>query len=1155
MSFNVNGSFVDKLDWMKEGNESLKEIVQKFDCVFICEAWTNKYSCVDMDGYAVYRKERVRREGAVRDSGGIVCYFKEFVAKGVSEIEWDANEDGMCFKLDKDYFGMKEHVFLLFVYMRPRQSTREEINAGVDCFDLLTDMIARVCDDGAVVVCGDLNGRAGSGKPECLIIENDDVLHGFENRVQFENVFRVNDLIKKGMDVERVCCDRIENEYGRRLLNMCMECDLIFLNRMGGASEKMTFIGHQGMSVIDHVLCDRRALESVFEYKVHDISVYSDHCYVSFSISTGMSEQGAGCRGETETRTRAKWVGGKKEEFKIQMGTEVVDDEVNELRGSLEGDIDSRILEQGIYDLTEIIVNVGREVGHVKECKLNACKRGVRGEEGSWYDDEVRDQGRKFTEGQRRFYDMQTDENRVWMCHQRNVYRKMCRQKKREFNRQKSERLYELSKSNPKQFWREVKGGDSKKAIPDLDFYEHFKNLAARESIVSEEARVEIERGELTERGNSDELLDSPITMNELEENLKLLKGNKAAGCDLVLNEFLVNASNAVKLTLLTIFNQILDLEYFPECWAKGEISAVFKQGDRNDVNNYRGITVQSCLGKFFTRIMNNRLTKWTDRNNILYEGQYGFRQGRGTVDCLFILHGLIELLLAKKKRLYVAFIDYEKAYDYLSRAALWLKLLESGVSHKFIRLYKNMYSKIRLCVKSDKHMRFFDSKCGLIQGESTSPLLFSMFVNDLDNYLHDVSLGTHIQDIVIQLLLFADDMALFSETREGLQKGLDNLGDYCAKWGITVNTRKTKIVVFRKGGQLGRLDVWSYMGQNIEVVTSFKYLGCFLSPGGSFAKCIQELTNSARRALFSVKKYFAKNEEILTSMKLQIFDSMVSPILFYCSEVWGSRRADPIEKFHLYFLKNVLNVKVSTPNCFVYGELGVFPLHIERQARVVAYWLKIIALRESNPNSFVYKVYLELYNLSLIDPREVTWVSLVRDILNQNGFGNVWLMQGVTNKESFLREIRLRIKDIYLQGWWAEVEQSSNGRLFRYIKGSFKFEKYLDSLQRSKRIALSRIRLSSHIFSIERGRWTRGGRQNRENRLCTLCRVIECEYHCLVQCPRYVNEREERLPTRLRDRPCMYEFLRFLMDESEEKVRNLASLCLAVQIEHKKYV
>ena len=79
-----------------------------------------------------------------------------------------------------------------------------------------------------------------------------------------------------------------------------------------------------------------------------------------------------------------------------------------------------------------------------------------------------------------------------------------------------------------------------------------------------------------------------------------------------------------------------------------------------------------------------------------------------------------------------------------------------------------------------------------------------------------------------------------------------------------------------------------------------------------------------------------------------------------------------------------------------------------------------------------------------------------MRDIVNRNGFGNIWLMQGVANKENFLSEFRIGIKDMYLQEWWAEVEQSSTGRLFRNIKGSFKFEKYLDSLQRSRRIALT---------------------------------------------------------------------------------------------------
>ena len=115
------------------------------------------------------------------------------------------------------------------------------------------------------------------------------------------------------------------------------------------------------------------------------------------------------------------------------------------------------------------------------------------------------------------------------------------------------------------------------------------------------------------------------------------------------------------------------------------------------------------------------------------------YRKGRGTADCLFILHGLIEILFSKRKKLYCAFIDYEKAFDYLDRAALFTKLTKLGVSSKFIKLFRNMYSKMEVEVRGDAEHRFFSSNCGLLQGESTSPLLFSLFVNDLENDMSNV--------------------------------------------------------------------------------------------------------------------------------------------------------------------------------------------------------------------------------------------------------------------------------------------------------------------------------------------------------------------------------------------------------------------------------
>ena len=1155
MSLNINGDFVGKLEWKNDECASLSETINNFDCVFISEAWTNETSCVDLDGYITFRKERVRRARGMRDSGGLICYFKNHLARGVTEIAWEHFEDGMCFKLDKNYFGWSEDVYLLCVYMMDSRSTRQDINAGVNCYDVLLEKIASISDLGGIVLLGDMNARCGSGRSECLILDNDDFMEDFEGTGLFENVFRVNDLNMKNMSINRVSEDVVINDYGRKLLELTYSCDLISLSRMGEGIGRMTFVGHQGESAIDHCFCSKLALQKVENFKIHKVNHFSDHCVLSFDILTG----GLQSRGETGenacgSKTYAKWDTEKKNEYIENLRSEIVVERLSQVREGLIGNTNTEVLESSISELCNTLLSAGS--GHVRNIKQRSTHGGSRinvNKAPGWYDEELRHQARRFREGELRYYENRSHESRVYLCAQRNLYRKMCRSKKKVFNRNESERLYNLSKSNSRQFWKEVKGGGSKNVLPNLDFYNHFKNLAERETQLNAEGWAEIDRGGQTSEETFVEELDSPFSLNELEINIKGLKTNKAAGSDLILNEFILNASQEVKLLILTIFNQILSLEYFPENWSKGEISAIFKQGDVNNTNNYRGITVLSCLGKLFTRMLNNRLTKWTEDKNVLFDGQYGFRKGRSTVDCLFILNSLIEILFSRKKRLFVAFIDYEKAYDYLSRAALWVKLLNLGVSSKCIRIYKSMYSKMNLCIKHDPE-KTFPSLCGVLQGESSSPLLFALFINDLENALFDVQLGTVIQDVLIYLLLFADDMAVFSETREGLQRGLNKLGEYCMKWGIKVNTRKTKVVVFRKGGQIGRNDVWDYLGENIEVVPHFKYLGCFLSSGGSFTKCITELVNSARRALFSLRKYFSKNQEILTSMKLDMFNAMISPILFYGSEIWGSKRADEVDIFHRAFLKSLLNVRNSTPNCFVYGELGVFPLFVDRQVRVISYWTKLLSLKDTNPNSLTHLIYKELFEMSVNNPRANTWATSVRDILNNSGFGGVWVSQTVLNKNEFLSAFKQRVRDMYLQNWSEEVAGSSTGRLFRYLKEDFKFEPYLNLLNRAQRIALTRIRLSSHIFNIERGRWART-RTNRGDRLCSACSVLECEFHCLVQCPRYVLQRNGRLPERLRNRPCMFEFLRFLKSENETDIRNLAALCLAVQLEYKKYV
>ena len=118
--------------------------------------------------------------------------------------------------------------------------------------------------------------------------------------------------------------------------------------------------------------------------------------------------------------------------------------------------------------------------------------------------------------------------------------------------------------------------------------------------------------------------------MAELDSNIKELKSNKSAGSDNVLNEFIVHAPFSIRLLILTIFNNILTLEYFPECWALGGIVPIHKSGDKNIANNYRGISLICIIAKIYNRLILNRIRSVIDIK--LRINQNGFRPKRTTV-------------------------------------------------------------------------------------------------------------------------------------------------------------------------------------------------------------------------------------------------------------------------------------------------------------------------------------------------------------------------------------------------------------------------------------------------------------------------------------------------------------------------------------------
>ena len=175
--------------------------------------------------------------------------------------------------------------------------------------------------------------------------------------------------------------------------------------------------------------------------------------------------------------------------------------------------------------------------------------------------------------------------------------------------------------------------------------------------------------------------------------------------------------------------------------------------------------------------------------------------------------------------------------FDSVYRHGLWLKLLNLGVRGKMLRIIKSIYMSVKSCVRHCKtYSDFFEVSIGLRQGEVMSPILFSLFVEDLELFLQrSVDCGLTVYGITLILLLFADDMVILGSSQQDLQNSLNLLYEYCQKWGLTVNTDKTKVLIFRKRGRVDNRLVFTYNDNQLDIVDNFNYLGVVFNYTGTF--------------------------------------------------------------------------------------------------------------------------------------------------------------------------------------------------------------------------------------------------------------------------------------------------------------------------------